>query len=363
MSRKMGMLFALCMMVPSAAFAQSAPKDFSEGIRRVKAEIPKYLVQVYAPQGSTGTGVLIRDEDGILGLTTNAHVVGQSERVMVRFEGGGYSQEVEVLGKDPAVDIALLKVPENLPTFAQPIDIDTDPAEEGDMVYAAGYPFSNRNLTFGVITSLSSPSGYGGVDVFYSHQVPLAPGNSGGALIRFKSNGKQALIGLNTAISKIGLVNFSIRASVISRILPRLKRERTVIHAAMGLGIADPEKANPYSIKAAGGSYPPGVRGIVVIGVGRGSPADRTQIKEGDIISKFEALMDGEWIELPVTSAENLANAIFFDLPPDTRVRIQTNRGNQTIGRELVLEVLEELKQEGGSQEEPHPPGGHGRPH
>jgi len=337
---------------PIAAYAANVPRDFSEGLRRVNTESQRYLVQVFSipnpenPKGMAGgSGALIRSGGGVVRIITNAHVVGQAQKVMVHFEGNGFAQEVAVLGIDTAVDLALLEAPLPLPFFAQPIAIAKKAVNVGDAVYTAGYPFGNKNFTFGAITSLSSPFAQTGLDMFNSHQSPVAPGNSGGALIRFTDTGEQELVGINTAIisQSGGQVYLSIRASVIDRMLVKLEQERSVSHPFMGIALADSDKVNPYAIKSAGGVYPPAVHGITVIGVKKNSPAERAGIREGDIIRKFEALLDGQWFELPVVKAEDLAQTVFFDLAPDIKVRMQTNRGSQSIGREFILEIQPSL--------------------
>jgi len=350
-------LFALSLLIllmPISAYAATPPKDFAEGVQRVNTESRRYLVQIFSlpnpdnPQAmSTGSGELIRSTGGVLRIITNAHVVGQAKKVMVYFEAGGYAQEVEVLGVDKAVDLALREAPRSLPSFVQPIAIAKTPVHVGDAVYADGYPFGNKNVTFGVITSLSSAYAQSGLDLFNSHQSPVSPGNSGGALVRFTDQGEQELVGINSQIvSKSGgSVYLSIRASVINRMLVRLEQERSVSHPYMGIVLGDPDRVNPYIIKSAGGAYPPAVQGIVVIRVAKNSLAARAGIKEGDIIRKFEAFLDGVWFELPVEKAEELVNAVFFDLTPDTRVRIQTTRGSQNIGRDFVLETQPEMKE------------------
>ncbi|MDP3645844.1 MAG: trypsin-like peptidase domain-containing protein [bacterium] len=351
-------LFVLCILLlavgmsnpPIAAYAQGVPRDFAEGMRRIDAESHRYLVKVYVVMDptkplesmGTGSGELVRSADGVVRILTNAHVVGSAATVMVQFDKERFAQEVAVLGVDTLVDLALLEAPRPLPATARPIAIAKRPVAVGDVVYAAGYPGGNRSISYGAVTSLSS--GQGSRDLMFSHQAPIGPGSSGGALIRFTDTGAEELVGINSQVYVLGgqlvsNIGLSIKSRVVERLMAKLEGEHSVTHAFIGVGLSDADKVNPYLFRATGGTYPPAMSGIVVTHVVNGSPAARAGILPGDVIRKFEVFADGQWFEMPVRSAAELSETVFFDVAAGTQVRATTSRGTQEIGREFVLET------------------------
>ena len=141
--------------------------------------------------GGSGSGVIIR-QDGV--ILTNAHVVGDASVVGVRF-ADGKTVEGRVLGSDPAVDIAVVKVKAGrLPTapFA-----DSDKLEVGQDAIAIGNPLGlEGTVTTGVVSATNrqrDPSDFVG---FIQTDAAINPGNSGGPLL--DSDGR--VIGINTFI-------------------------------------------------------------------------------------------------------------------------------------------------------------------
>jgi len=357
--------FAVCMPAlsqsngsnpPVVAYAQGAPRDFSEGMRRIDTESYRYLVKVYAVHDpakpleslGSGSGELVRSAGGVVRILTNAHVVGSATSVMVQFDKERFAQEVAVLGVDKTVDLALLEAPRPLPVSARPLAIAKRPVAIGDLVYAEGYPEGSRSISMGVVTSPTSPHAQSGIDVLFSHQAPIAPGSSGGALVRFTDSGEPELVGINSQVfinkGFVSNLGFSIKSHVIERLIGKLESEHAVTHVFLGFAVQDSEEVNPYFFRSVGGMYPPTRPGIMVTRVVKDSPASRAGVLLGDVIIKFEVLADGQWFEVPVSSARELSETVFFDVAPGTRVRASTSRGSQNIGREFTLETYPDAK-------------------
>lgn len=341
----------LCAGVSVSVHAELSRPDVSEEMKRVSAGSHRYLVKVYSlPNAqnpgsfSTGSGELIKNSEGVVRIITNQHVVGaESAFAWVQFDGEPAAQKVRVLGRDQLVDIALLEAPSPLPSRARAIPLTRTPLAIGERVYAVGYPGGNRTISFGLIVSLSSPAESSGVGMFFSHQAPIAPGSSGGGLIRFNVQGAEELVGVNTQVGITGgrlVSNFgmSIRPEVIGRIIDRLETERSITHSFLGFIVSDTVRANPFAYELyAKQAYPPRNSGAFVLRIVPQSPAGRAGIQVGDIIKKLEVFAQGRWIAIPFSSAAELSDTVFFDIRQGTRMRFVTERGLQVSTREFVI--------------------------
>src|SRR5207245_776503 len=152
---------------------------------------------------------------------------------------------------------------------------------------------------------VSSPHALEGINIMFSHQAPIAPGSSGGALVRFTDAkvSVEEIVGVNSQVGVLGRqlvsnIGYSIKSSVIEKIVAKLESEHVTTHAFLGAVLTDPLRANPNVILSAGGAYPPAHSGIVVTKVFPGSPAQRSGLADGDIITKFEAFVEGQWFEM-----------------------------------------------------------------
>ena len=129
---------------------------------KVYAAVADGVVSVRSGRGS-GTGFVL-DRNGT--LITNAHVVGSSRRVRVRFGDAGRQISARVLGTDGSSDLAVLKVD---PRRAGPLRAlrlgDSGKVSVGDEVVAVGHPFGlDRTATAGIVSGLGreikAPNGY-----------------------------------------------------------------------------------------------------------------------------------------------------------------------------------------------------------
>ncbi|PYQ59347.1 MAG: peptidase S1 [Acidobacteria bacterium] len=232
-------------------------------------------------QRSGGSGFIISPDGYIL---TNNHVVEGATKVDVHFgadtEGnGGHTVSAKIIGRDPATDIALLKidVPGTLPTV--PLG-DSDHIRKGDWAIAIGNPFQFENtLTVGVISAKGRALGLSeetrSFENFIQTDAAINFGNSGGPLLNI--NGE--VVGINTAIRGGGAqgLGFATPINTAKRLLPELKQGK-VVRGYLGMGIV------PVTDEAKESFNLPDAHGALVQEVTAGKPADRAGIKAGDVV-------------------------------------------------------------------------------
>jgi serine protease Do len=162
--------------------------QFAELVERVRAG----LVIVQARRFGGGAGI-IWGADGL--ILTNNHVLGRQAPMVTLADDAQY--EAKVLGRDAEVDLALLRIPVDDLT-ALPV-ADSTQARVGEMVFAVGHPWGQRNaVTAGTISHLTTAQTRGrrGVVPIIRTDARLAPGNSGGPLV----NARGEVLGVNTMI-------------------------------------------------------------------------------------------------------------------------------------------------------------------
>ncbi len=174
--------------------AAGASRD-TTGLDAVAAQVLPSVLSVEAP-GGQGSGFVFDGEGRVL---TNAHVVGESPQVVVVL-GSGRRVPAQVLGTDPALDVAVLS-PENTqgltPAKLAP---DAEPSV-GDTVLAIGSPLGlSGTVTAGIVSALDRKVSLGDGDQnALQTDASINPGNSGGPLVDTAGQ----VIGINTAIATL----------------------------------------------------------------------------------------------------------------------------------------------------------------
>lgn len=211
---------------------------------------------------SLGSGVLIDDSGLVL---TNEHVISGASNITVTL-ADRRTFEVDVVGADPAFDIAVLKVRggDALPAVRLGASDDLMP---GEPVVAIGNPFGLSNtVTTGVVSALhrSIRADRRVYEDFVQTDAAINPGNSGGALLNIEGQ----LIGINTAIYRDSNgIGFAIPIDKAMAVVEEVLQYGEVRPAYLGLRV-DRDSA-------------PGAR---VHAVAPGGPADRAGLASGDWI-------------------------------------------------------------------------------
>jgi serine protease Do len=237
------------------------------------------------PRGGLGSGFIITPDGYIL---TNAHVVADFDDVTVRLADAKREFKAKVIGVDRRTDVALLKVDaKDLPAAKLGSSAQAEP---GQWVAAIGSPFGFANtITAGIISATGRALPDESFVPFIQTDVAVNPGNSGGPLINLKGE----VIGINSMIySRTGGymgVSFAIPIEVALDVAKQLQATGKVTRGRMGVGIQPVTKELAESFKL------DAPVGAVVVNVEKGSPADKSGLKVGDVILSY----NGKTIEDP----------------------------------------------------------------
>jgi serine protease Do len=223
---------------------------------------------------SLGSGFIINDEGYIL---TNNHVVKGATDIKVRLSDGR-EFEAKTVGRDPATDVALIKLQGlkgRLPTVALG---DSDVLEQGDYVLAIGSPFGFReSATFGIVSAKDRQLTGGPFDDFLQTDAAINQGNSGGPLFNLKGE----VVGINTAIvsPQIGSgIGFAVPINLAKQLIPQLLAGK-VRRGYLGVSVSEvtPDLAQGFGLA-------PDTKGAVVQNVAPRSPASRAGLQPGDVV-------------------------------------------------------------------------------
>lgn len=265
-------------------------------------------------QTSGGSGFIVSGDGYIL---TNNHVIEGATKIEVHYGAdengnGGRSIAAKIIGRDPATDLALLKidVDQELPWIRLG---DSDRIRKGDWAIAIGHPFTFENtLTVGVISAKGRSLGLSretqSFENFIQTDAAINFGNSGGPLLNIAGE----VVGINTAIRGGGAqgIGFATPINTAKTLLPQLKQGK-VTRGYLGMTISDvnDETRQAFNLAEA--------RGALVQSVETGKPADKAGIQHGDVVIEI----DGK----PIRNNRELIDYISY-LPVGSDVKITVIR-------------------------------------
>ena len=293
-------------------------------------------------------------------IVTNNHVVYGGSNVTVTFSNGTI-YTAEVVGADIFSDIAVLKVVTKEETVQgvskgfTPLPLgNSSMLAIGDEVAAIGNPFGlTGSMTTGVVSGLgrlipiqttnitTTPEARAfSIPNIIQTDAAINPGNSGGPLLNM--NGE--VVGLNTAVLSSGQffsgIGFSIPSDTLRIIVPALIANGTYLHPWVGVAGIDstPEIALALGLEEA--------RGLLVVDITPGSPADKSGIRGGDMpimnITGFEELrLGGDIImnidDQRVNKTDDLLSYIETNKQVGDTVTMTILRDGKLIEIDLVL--------------------------
>ena len=273
-----------------------------------------------APLEGSGSGFIIDAEGFVL---TNYHVVDGADRVTVTL-GDGRELLATVVGIDPAIDVALLKVqaPAALPVAVLG---DSDTLRVGEWVCAIGNPLGYvHSVTVGVVSFLGRKLFDQSLDAFIQTDAAISFGNSGGPLI----NRRGQVVGMTTAVSsQASNIGFAIPISQVIAVLPQLREMGRVARGYAGVVVtpATPRLQSALNLAKS--------RGAVVEDVGSETPAARAGIRPYDLITAID--------DVDVHSDEMLLRQIASRAPGTViRLDVWRDQAKETVAVKLTERPL-----------------------
>jgi len=236
----------------------------------------------YRSQG-LGSGIIVRNKDGVYYALTNNHVVDEANEITVAVRDGK-EYPAQLVGKDERKDLALVSFKTNdfYPLAALG---DSDSVSVGNWAIAIGNPLGEQfsfSVTMGIVSAVGRTGGPGGnINDFIQTDAPINQGNSGGPLINIRGE----VIGINTWIASnqsgggnVGL-GFAIPINNVKRSIDEFIETGTTKYGWLGVSLME---ANKETITGLGLENK---RGALASQVFLGSPADKGGIKPGDFIT------------------------------------------------------------------------------
>jgi len=231
----------------------------------------------------TGSGFIVRPDGEIV---TNAHVVADTDTVQVTLKDGR-SFEGKVLGVDPVIDIAVVKITaDKLPSVKLGNSHNLIP---GQWAIAIGNPLGLDNtVTVGIISAVDRTSAQVGIPDkrvnFIQTDASINPGNSGGPLL----NAQGEVIGVNTAIRADARgLGFAIPIEIAARVANQLYSTGRVEHPFLGIQMVDLTSAKKDEINKDTKLNIKADKGVLIARVMDKSPAEKGGLQAGDLIQKI----------------------------------------------------------------------------
>jgi Do/DeqQ family serine protease len=273
---------------------------------------------------SLGSGVVVSREGLVL---TNNHVVaGESGRMSRQLPavtvalGDRREVQAQIVGVDPATDLALLKIDaSDLPTVPWG---DSSKLKVAEWVLAIGNPFQlNQTVTLGIVSALGRTNvGISTYEDFIQTDAAINPGNSGGALV----NARGELIGINTAIfSQSGGyqgIGFAVPSNLARKVVNDLTQYGEVRRGSIGY-----VEIGPLSTLTAEQLGVGDARGVLVQAMRRDASAYGAGLRPGDVIVAFNgtAITDGGQLSRLIQDARIGSTATVAVIRDGRRLELQ----------------------------------------
>jgi len=290
-----------------------SPSSFAPIVRQVRGSVVSVFAAVADMEGMAwgwstpheerlrlgkDTGFIITEGGEIL---TNNHVIEGARFIQVQFDDGRRFGAT-IVGRDPRLDVALLRVKAPGMRF-QPARLgDSDRMEVGDWVMAMGNPYGlSQTVTAGIVSAVNrTASEVSAQDDSFGNllqtDASINPGNSGGPLLNLRGE----VIGINVAVhGRAQGVGFAIPINMASVVLPQLRQFGRAVRSYLGVQWSRVDESTQQALAL------PDSRGALVRVVNPAGPAAVGGLQPGDVIRRFDSheVTDGTQLPWLVASA------------------------------------------------------------
>ena len=273
-----------------------------------------------------GTGIIVSKKGYIL---TNEHVSGD-RNCYVTMPNGNITK-ADVIWYDKNLDLSILKVNEKIESSANLGN--SEDTKIGEEVYAIGNPIGyefQRTVTYGVISALNRTikleenNDYVYMSNLIQTDATINPGNSGGPLI----NKQGQIIGINSVkITSADGIGFAIPINIVKPIIQKLDSTGKFEEAYLGIFTYD-SAVIPYLNKSLNIK-----KGVYVEKIYEDGPAENSELKDGDIITKID--------EKEINKMSELQEYLYSKNPKD-KINILINRNGKEKSISIELGKREE---------------------
>jgi serine protease Do len=321
-----------------------SPTSFAPLVRAVRSSVVSIFANTRQVVGDTwgwsrpqeryalskGTGFLISESGELL---TNNHVVEGAEFIQVQLDDGRRF-EASVLGRDPRLDVALLRVKAPGVRLQAAHLGNSDRMEVGDWVVAIGNPYGlSQTVTAGIVSAVGRTGrevslGEGNFGNLIQTDASINPGNSGGPLLNLAGE----VVGINVAVRRDAQgVGFAIPINMAQTIVPQLRQYGHAVRSWLGIGTGEVTEQMLDFMRLTD------TRGALVREVHDNSPASRAGVRSGDVIRSFDGHDIVDHTQLPWLASSAGAGH---------RARLELIREGQPLTLEVTLEALPEPAQQ-----------------
>ncbi len=303
---------------PAVVFIKPIQQEFRGG----KME----KVQVF------GSGAIIDAEGHVV---TNNHVAEKATEIKCVLSD---KEEIsaKIVGLDPETDLAIIKLNLAERKSKAPLPVaefgDSTRLRVGELVMAMGAPHGfERSVSRGIVSSLERYFDFAPYNLWIQTDAAINPGNSGGPLVNIEGK----IIGINArAMRGAENLGFAIPAIVVKDVVRKIIQEGRVSRAWTGLRF--------QALKDFGkSSYIDAKHGVLVASVDEGSPAEKAQLRAGDIAVAVDGVPVNGMYETDLPAVERR----FAALPVDKPVKLDVLRGAEMLA--VTIAAASKGKQEG----------------
>ena len=278
----------------------------------------------------TGSGFVV-DKNGY--IITNLHVVDRATSIKVRLTGDRTEHKARLIGSDPELDIAVIKI--DAGKALQPVRIaNSDGVQVGEWAIAIGAPFElEKTVTVGIVSALGRDLGTRQqFQRFIQTDAAINPGNSGGPLVNIRGE----VIGVNTMIATNSGgyegIGFALPINTVVKSYNQIIRGGRVVRGSIGIRFPRDEAQIENTLKALGLDH-----GIIVESVAPGGPAEKAGLQADDVILS----LNGK----PVRDGNDLVSRI-SEMPIGAEAVLEIDRGGKRITKKVVIEERDKVFKE-----------------